>query len=137
MEFMAKFKPNELMIKELKHWVVVIRQKQITLGSAVILLKREVESIGGMTSEESAEFKDAIRWYEGRCKELFKPVKFNYYAAMMKDNYVHYHAFPRYSEKELYNNSEWIDDFWPKPITLVSKEVDDDLVNKLVQDFRE
>ena len=38
LEFMKKFRPEELCIKEFKYWIVCVRQKQTTLGDAVILL---------------------------------------------------------------------------------------------------
>ena len=41
LEFMSKFKPETRCIKEFKYWIVCIREKQVNLGSSVILLKRE------------------------------------------------------------------------------------------------
>lgn len=39
LEFMKKFRLEELCIKEFKYWLVCVRQKQPTLGDVVILLK--------------------------------------------------------------------------------------------------
>ena len=45
LEFMKKFRPNELCVREFKYWIVCVRQKQPTLGDVVILLKRETENV--------------------------------------------------------------------------------------------
>lgn len=109
LEFMKKFRPEELSIKEFKYWIVCVRRKQTTLGSAVILLKRQTKSIGNMLPEEGAEFPKVIEWYEKLCQEKLGAIKFNYIAMMMHDPFVHYHAFPRYDKKVNLFNIEWED----------------------------
>ena len=124
MSFYDKFKPDDYTIKDFNHWVVVIRPKQITLGDAVIILKRQVPSIGDASSEEMVEFPCVVAWYESMCRVLFGAEKFNYVAAMMKDNFVHFHAFPRYSIQKEFGGLTWEDPFWPKPISLVDVKTD-------------
>ena len=109
LEFMKKFRPNELCIKEFKYWIVCVRAKQVTLGDVVILLKRETENVSGMLPEEGAEFPEVIKWYENLCREKFGAVKFNYIIMMMKDPFVHYHAFPRYDRSINMFGKEWED----------------------------
>ena len=113
LEFMSKFKPKTRCIKEFKYWIVCIRGKQATLGDAVILLKRETPSVAGMLPEEGAEFPEVIKWYEKTCSNKFGAVKFNYIVMMMKDYFVHYHAFPRYDKKVNLFDLEWKDNDWP------------------------
>ena len=88
-DFMKKFRPDELCIKEFKNWIIVLRRKQTTLGDAVILLKREVPDISKMNKEESTEFPSVVQWYEDICRKKFGAEKFNYVVMMMHDNYVH------------------------------------------------
>lgn len=109
LEFMKKFRPEELCIKEFKYWIVCVRQKQTTLGDVVILLKRETENVSGMLPEEGAEFPEVIKWYEELCREKFGAIKFNYMIMMMKDPFVHYHAFPRYDKLIKLFDMEWKD----------------------------
>lgn len=109
LEFMDKFKPDTRCIKEFEYWIVCIREKQVTLGDAVILLKRQTDSVANMLPEECAEFPKIIKWYEEVCKEKFGAVKFNYMILMMKDNFVHYHAFPRYDKNVNLFDIEWED----------------------------
>ena len=109
LDFMKKFRPDELCIKEFKYWIVVLRKKQTTLGDAVILLKREVPQISEMKKEEAEEYPEVIKWYENLCREKFGAEKFNYIALMMHDNYVHYHAFPRYKKSVDFLEINWED----------------------------
>lgn len=99
LDFMSKFKPETRCIKEFEYWIICIRSKHTTLGSSVILLKREISSVANMTPEESVEFPEVIKWYEEVCMKRFGAVKFNYMMMMMKDPFVHYHAFPRYDKE--------------------------------------
>lgn len=116
LEFMSKFKPDTRCIKEFKYWIVCIREKQTTLGDAVILLKREIPSVADMLPEEGAEFPQVIKWYENICTEKFGAVKFNYLIMMMRDFFVHYHAFPRYNNDIKLFDIEWKDTDWPRAI---------------------
>ena len=116
LEFMSKFKPDTRCIKEFKYWIVCIREKQPTLGDAVIILKREIPNVGNMLPEEGAEFTEVVKWYEDTCTKKFGAVKFNYVVMMMKDLFVHYHAFPRYDKDINMFDMEWIDKDWPRAI---------------------
>lgn len=109
LEFMKKFRPKELCVKEFKHWIVCVRQKQPTLGDVVILLKRETKNVSGMLPEEGAEFPEVIKWYEELCIRKFGAIKFNYMIMMMKDPFVHYHAFPRYEKNVNIFDIDWED----------------------------
>ncbi|MCI8641540.1 MAG: hypothetical protein HFJ59_06730 [Clostridia bacterium] len=40
LEFMKKFRPEELCVKEFEHWIVCVRQKQTTLGGSHFTKKR-------------------------------------------------------------------------------------------------
>ena len=106
LEFMKKFRPEELCIKEFKYWLVCVRPKQPTLGDVVILLKRKTENVSEMLPEEGAEFPKVIKWYEELCRE-----KFDYMIMMMHDPFVHYHAFPRYDKDKKINlfDIDWED----------------------------
>lgn len=126
LEFMKKFRPDELCIKEFKYWIVCARQKQVTLGDVVILLKRQIGAVRDMLPEEAVEFIEVIKWYEELCKEKFGAVNFNYMILMGKDRFVHYHAFPRYDKKVNLFNIEWKDIDFPKIVDIKNTEVADD-----------
>lgn len=115
-DFMKAFNPEANLVKEFEYWVILLREGQNTLGDCLFVLKREIETFGEMTPSESAELAFAIRWYEEKCKLLFGAVKFNYIAAMMRDNFAHFHAFPRYSNVVTRYDLEWVDTRWPRVI---------------------
>lgn len=126
LEFMSKFKPDTRCIKEFKYWIVCIRGKQRTLGDVVILLKRESTTVAGMLPEEAAEFPSVVKWYEDFCTKNFGAVKFNYIIMMMKDNFVHYHAFPRYDKNISMFDMEWKDEDWPGALKFTEGVILDD-----------
>ena len=135
--FYDKFNPTELTIKEFKHWIVVLRPKQQTLGDAVIILKEEHSSVGEVSAEAFAEFPEVASWYENKCIELFGAEKFNYNCAMMKDNFVHFHAFARYSSPRSFAGMEWEDTDWPRPISkALPIDYSDDVKATLLDAFR-
>ena len=109
LQFMKKFRPEELCVKEFKYWIICVRQKQVTLGDVVILLKRETRNVSDMTIEEASEFPEVIKWYENICREKLGAIKFNYIIMMMHDPFVHYHAFPRYDKNVELFDIEWED----------------------------
>lgn len=137
MEFMNKFKPEKNAIKEFNYWIVLLREKQVTLGATIIVLKREIQSFSQMTEEESAEFPKVIEWFEKLGVDLFGAEKFNYVAAMMKDNFVHYHAFPRYGNSFSRYGIEWKDASWPKVIEFSDVKYEDDIFEAIKKDMRE
>lgn len=112
-KFMEAFHPNETLVKEFKYWLILVRENQLTLGDCYFVLKREIASFSEMKSEEGAELSVVMEWYEDKCRSLYGADKFNYVAAMMKDNFVHFHAFPRYSKPVTRYGIEWIDERWP------------------------
>ena len=136
MEFMKKFKPDKNIIKEFEHWVVLLREKQVTLGAAVIVLKREIQSLSQMTTEEAAEFPKVVEWFEKLGSDLFGAEKYNYVVAMMKDNFVHYHAFPRYSNAIIRYNVEWKDVAWPKVIEFLDVKYEEQVLEEIRKEMR-
>src|SRR6266545_2990335 len=113
MEHWAKFKPDERLVADFDHWLIVIRPKQVTLGSCVFLLKRPATGLGDLSPSEASELPSVAAWFEERLKRVFEAEKFNYVAAMMKDPYVHFHAFPRYSAAREFAGRKWEDHAWP------------------------
>ena len=126
LSFMNKFKPETRCIKEFKYWIVCIRAKCSTLGDAVILLKRETPTVAGMLPEEAAEFPEVVKWYEDTCIKKFGAVKFNYVIMMMKDFFVHYHAFPRYDKDVEMFGTTWKDKDWPGAVDFVGGTILDE-----------
>lgn len=131
LEFMKKFRPEELCIKEFKYWIVCARKKQVTLGDTIIALKRETPNMSDMTKEEAAELVEVTKWYENTCKEKLGAIKFNYIAMMTHDFFIHYHVFPRYDKKINLFDMEWED---RNPLNYFGsvEDTEDDILLKII-----
>lgn len=134
-EFLGRFNRKELWIKEFDYWIIMLRPVPVTIGSCVILLKRECFSIQEVTKEEMTEFVDVCTYFENSCKKLYGAVKFNYHADMMKDGFVHFKAIPRYDKPVMRHGMEWIDQDWPLTEHLTKREVSEEMLQKIKKDF--
>ena len=66
------------------------------------------------------------KWYEETCSNKCGAVKFNYVIMMMKDFFVHYHAFPRYDKAVNLFDMEWKDNDWPGAINFTGGTILDE-----------
>ncbi len=124
--------PGTLM-REYAHWVVLLRPKQITIGSLVLAAKSEATDLGGLTSDEWAEFATVAKDAEELLRNAFGAEKFNYLALMMKDPNVHFHFVPRYSRPVVIGGKEFNDKDWPLKTELEAIELTQDEFNKIKQ----
>ncbi len=128
------------MIKEYKYWYLLVRQPQPTLGSCVIMLKRETEKFSECTPEEFAELGIVIKELEKAMKTAFDHQIMNYLMLMMVDKQVHFHVIPRYDSARTFSGEEWTDKAWPKPPELAAEPCDKEILkaikNKLSEEIR-
>lgn len=137
LEFAGRFNKKELVLKEFKYWTIVIREVVVTLGSCIIILNSGKESFKDVSPEEMAEFPEVCQWFENKTAFLYGAEKWNYCAMMMRENFVHFAAIPRYSKKiDMYNRA-WTDTDWPKRTTLTKIDVDFDTLMKIKEDMLE
>ncbi len=120
-----KFNYPHSEIKEYDHWVVMLRPKQVTIGSCVIAAKcpDDVISFGDLAPAAGAELMAVIHDFESAMKRVFAPViplKFNYIALMLVDPNPHFHAFPRFDQSVVHENTTYLDDAFPKMLNLCS-----------------
>lgn len=113
----------------------MLRPVPVTLGSCIILLKRNCLSLAEVTSEEMAEFPIVCNLFEEKNKKLYGAVKFNYHANMMKDNFVHFHAIPRYDKDIVRHDMKWIDKEWPTGVGMYKTEVSKEILYKIKEEF--
>ena len=136
LEFAGRFNRPDLLIKEFKYWVVIIRENVVTLGSSIFILKSGKKNLSDVDSLEMAEFSEVCKWFENKTRKLYGAVKWNYLAMMMKDEFVHFHAIPRYSTKILKYDIIWIDKDYPKGTKLEKIEVDSSTLLKVLNDMK-
>lgn len=137
LEFLGRYNRPELLLKEFKYWIIAIRENVVTLGSCVIILKSGKPSLKDVSKEEMSEFPEVCKWFEEKTKELYGAIKWNYLALMMKDEYVHFHAIPRYNKEINLYNRIWKDEDFPLATKLNKIDVDNNTLMKIRDDMIE
>lgn len=113
----------------------MVRPVPVTIGSCLILLKRKCTSLSEVTKEEMNEFPDVCHFFEKACTSLYGAVKFNYHANMMKENFVHFKAIPRYDKEVTSHGMNWIDEDYPSTEHLTKHPVEEEILQAIKQDF--
>ena len=112
---LRKFGYPETLIKELDHWVVLLRPGQVTLGSLVLAAKSDATAYSDLDGEAFAEQAIAVRSIETALRQFCSYERINYLMLMMVDPNVHFHVIPRYSEPRLWDAIAFADEGWPGP----------------------
>ena len=110
-----KFGYPTTLIHELRHWLVLLRPAQVTLGSLVLAAKSEVTAFSELSPEAFAEQGEAVRLIESALATFVTYERINYLMLMMVDPNVHFHVIPRYSEARTWYGVEFPDAGWPGP----------------------
>ena len=105
----VKFGYPATLLRELDHWVVLLRPAQVTLGSLVLAAKSEATAYGDLPREAFAEQGDAVALIERALAAFTRYERINYLMLMMVDPNVHFHVIPRYSEPRDWNGIEFPD----------------------------
>jgi diadenosine tetraphosphate (Ap4A) HIT family hydrolase len=111
----VKFGYPATLLRELDHWVILLRPAQVTLGSLVLAAKSEATAYGALPREAFIEQADAIALVERGLAAFIGYERINYLMLMMVDPNVHFHVIPRYSEPRSWNGIEFQDAGWPGP----------------------
>ncbi len=136
LEFAGRFSKPELLIKDFKYWAVVFKEDPTVLGQVAFILKNETPDFSNIKAEEMAEFPTICKWYEEKIKNLYGAKKFNYYAVMMKEQFVHFNVYPRYAETVNAYGMDWIDEGWPKKMVDVKIQIPDEVRKKIIEDLK-
>ena len=119
------------LVKEYEHWVMLLRPKQTTVGTLVLVEKSEATHLGELSRESWAEFADVSRDAEAWTRQAFGAEKFNYLALMMKDPNVHFHFVPRYSQPVEVGGESFADTDWPSKTELGNIELNEAQLNEI------
>ena len=107
-------------IRELDHWVVLLRPEQPTLGSLVLACKQPVTAFSEVDGAGYAELGRAVAGIEAMLKATIGYEKINYLMLMMVDPDVHFHVLPRYDGTRALAEIEIADSGWPGPPALAN-----------------
>lgn len=130
-------KPFYGVIKEYTHWVVLFREKQVTIGSVIIMAKDlEQKSLGDISTDDWAEFGTVCHDVESAIRMAFGAEKFNYLALMMYDPEVHFHVIPRYSQPVNFLDKEFVDPDWPDATRRIALDLDTSTLDAIQEKIR-
>ena len=110
---MRKFGYPDTLVREYRHWVVLVRTDQITAGSLVMACKEGAQRLSDVTQAAYSEMKTVIADIEAALRTAFAYEKINYLALMMVDKEVHFHVVPRYSQAVEAFGMTFADAGWP------------------------
>ena len=123
----VKFGHPETLLADYRHWCVLLRPGQVTLGSVVLVCKDAAHRFSDITPEAFGELAPVIADIETGLA-AFRPYdRINYLMLMMVDPDVHFHVVPRYGSTQTFETVQFHDAGWPGPPQLgiaVSPEID-------------
>ncbi len=102
------------LLRELDHWVVLLRPRQATLGALILACKGEARAFADIPPAAFAELARATREIETTLRSAFACDKLNYLMLMMVDPEVHFHVLPRYATEREFLGAAFSDPGWPK-----------------------
>ncbi len=110
-----RFGHPETLIREYEHWVVLLREQQVTLGSLVLCAKSDATAFSNLTTGTFEEMGTVIGDIERSLSAIVNYDKINYLMLMMVDPNVHFHVFPRYAAERSACGLTIPDHGWPGP----------------------
>ncbi len=116
---LEKFGWPATLVAEFKHWVVLTRPAQPTLGSLVLAAKSQATAFGALDPAAHAELAPVTAAIETALTGAVGFEKLNYLMLMMVDPHVHFHVIPRYEGAREWPKGEpgareFVDVGWPK-----------------------
>jgi diadenosine tetraphosphate (Ap4A) HIT family hydrolase len=117
---LVKFGHPATLVRDYRHWCVLVRPAQPTLGALVLGAKGEARSFAALPSETFAELATVTRHIETGLT-AFRPFdRLNYLMLMMVDPHVHFHVLPRYQTAQEWKGAAFPDSGWPGPPVLAN-----------------
>lgn len=117
---LLKFGYPDTLVREWRHWAVLVRPAQVTLGSLVLCARGDWTAYSQLSDEALVEQGLAIRTIESALARFCRYERINYLMLMMVDPNVHFHIIPRYSEPRVWMGRSFADHGWPGPPDLKS-----------------
>ncbi|HYJ83683.1 MAG TPA: HIT family protein [Allosphingosinicella sp.] len=113
-ETILRFGYPGTLIRDYRHWVVLLRPAQPTLGSLVLAAKGGATSFAELGPEAFAELQRVVAEIEKALAAAVRFEKINYLMLMMVDPHVHFHVIPRYPGEREACGVRVADSGWPK-----------------------
>lgn len=132
-ETMHKFGYPGTVVRDYRHWSVLLRPAQVTLGALVLAAKSDALSLAALEPAAFAELADVVRDIEATFRRFPPAEKINYLMLMMVDPHVHFHVLPRYGGARRFEGVDFEDRGWPGPPDLkAAPPITADLFSRLL-----
>ena len=116
----TKFGYPATLLREYRHWVLLLRSAQVTAGSMILAAKSDATAYGDLPQAAFTEQAAVVAEVERLLRGAIKSDKINYLMLMMVDPHVHFHIFPRYQGNRSIAGLVLTDHGWPGPPDLKS-----------------
>lgn len=110
-----KFGDPQTRIAQTAYWTVLLRPKQPTLGSLVLVCREPAHAFSELSAGAYADLRTVIRAIEPMLRDVTDYERINYLMLMMVDPDVHFHVLPRYAASRDFDGTEFGDAGWPGP----------------------
>ena len=115
-----KFGYPASLVREYRHWLVLLRPAQVTFGSLVLAAKGDATAYGALPEPAFTEQGAVVADIEACLAAFCRFERINYLMLMMVDPHVHFHVLPRYSGSRQWGGLDSVDHGWPGPPDLKS-----------------
>ncbi|GKS68039.1 diadenosine tetraphosphate (Ap4A) hydrolase [Nitrosomonas sp. PY1] len=129
---MLKFGAPQTIIRQYRHWSVLLRPAQATLGALILAAHEPARALSDLSSASFAELHTVTGQLESALAKAFQYDKINYLMLMMVDPDVHFHVIPRYAQHKTFANMKFIDAGWPAMPDLKQVNLTDVTQNDLI-----
>ena len=125
-----KFGHPGTLIREYRHWMVLLRPAQATLGALVLASADGAHSLATVPAEGFAELARVCADIEAGLDQAFGFERLNYLALMMVDPDVHFHVLPRHAGAKSFAGVAFTDPGWPGPPRLDHENATDPVIRQ-------
>ena len=126
-------------IKDGEYWEIGLHEDQRYLGRCVIWCKRDGDiDFLDMNDDEKEEFWDLSTRLKEALMKSFEPDRMNYAALANVTYHLHIHVIPRYKDKRVLEDTDFIDDRWGQNYSPSNRfKVGDDVLVKIRDKIKE
>jgi diadenosine tetraphosphate (Ap4A) HIT family hydrolase len=105
----------DTVLKVYDHWVVLLRPKQPTLGSMLLVVRGDIRRLPDIPLEGFSELYRITGDMERALQKTVGFDKMNYIQLGMIDPQIHFHVIPRHEKPKQFAGGSFADAAWPKP----------------------
>jgi diadenosine tetraphosphate (Ap4A) HIT family hydrolase len=108
-----KFGDAETRLAQTDCWTLLLRPKQPTLASMVLVCREPVQAFGEVSERAFVELRGLTHRIETVLRDFVGYQRINYLMLMMVDRDVHFHVIPRYEGSRSFEGVAFADAGWP------------------------